>query len=244
MSNKLVKYKKAHPSNQHEKQKLSRTNSLSSPNDVPSAQPDVPFAQPDVPSAQPDVPPIIISVLDLKIPETYTKDPTLKRINKVLLESYDAFTNVTYKFSSKFATSKMTKKDMDRGIFTIDTRNPRERYELRVVPVFGVSFDEKKMCWSWNENSFWWNYPYYISITHQFRRQMQKYLDEMPYLRFDCVENTDNDKFFKLQVYMMGIARYELNAYGYIVLWFEDDEDTYETEEYCLITEINQINVK
>ena len=153
-----------------------------------------------------------VSVKDLNIPYDYKNDPLLEKINNELADEDDEFSNVSEKFSSDNSNITLSYNDMDRGILSTETKNPKEKYQIKIVPIISVTFDRKILCWSWNSDSIWMVVPHYKSAIQHFMHQMQKYIDKLEYFRFDCVQNTNNARFDKLFNYMIDVSRYALDA--------------------------------
>lgn len=179
-----------------------------------------------------------LNINDLKISE-YKKDSLITKINQNELNEFYNFVN---KFNAKNSkvhfNSEQADKDFKKGILNVTTKENID-YKLKVIPIIQINYTQKILCWSW-VNSFVRGVQSYNNMITKFRKNIRKYMDELNYLDFDCIDyNSNQQKFDDIMYDIILISQHILNAKGYIEFAYSNSNND-DIVEYFYITDIMQ----
>lgn len=179
----------------------------------------------------------VLNAKDLDIPIKYDKDSVQTEIFFKLSKSNKIFEINRIKFNSVNADIKFSIDDLSKGIIHAITKKDNKKYQLEIVPILTINTTMDLLCWPWIKSLFLGSKK---SIINEFREKMKKYMEEINYLKFDCVKNNDNIKFDNSITDMIMISRYILKAKGMLEIEYKDSFNDW-IKEFWLITKIIEI---
>lgn len=177
----------------------------------------------------------VLNIDEIVIPKKYKKNSLIEQINQ---EDLHPFYEIYHKFTADKAIVDFASKYFDKGELKVTTKeNKGKNYILTIVPVIVINYTKRTICWSW-VNTLVKNVPHYVDKISAFQKNMQKYIDELNYLNFDCIYYGNHmDKFDQLIYDIILVSMHVLNAKGFIKLEYPKPHD--EIVEYFFITKIS-----
>lgn len=160
-----------------------------------------------------------IDINDIKIPESYKTGSLLFKANGEFINDPE-FTKYTNDFEPKNSTLLMDEsaiKNFVNGIFEVKLKDGA-KYNLEVVPFLIKNEDTLEFYWPWILSGYN-GLPAFDKKIAEFKNQYNKYINQVPHLKFDCMNAMKGETKTDLMLYdILLFTKYLLNSKGLIKL--------------------------